>query len=635
MNHSFIKVAAAIPKVKVGFCDFNAKQIIELIKKGEKECIDVIVFPELSLTGSTCGDLFFQQSLQEKALTALQTILDFTKALDLIVIVGLPLVQNGRLYNVATVIQQGSIIGVVPKTSSEYNEKRWFALDEISSNEGVVSLFNQSVPFGKDLLFQLGTSHFAIEIGEEVFAPSPKSTHMALQGADIIFNLSAFSEEVGGYDYLLNQVTHQSAQILSGYVLASSGFGESTTNRVFGGKAFIFENGKQLAQSNRFQMESEWIISEIDIDLIQSERRKNSLFQQSIAQQCAKVVSCKKSESPLKLTRKYNLHPFVPQGEKLDIRCREILAIQSMGLAQRLQHINCKTALIGISGGLDSTLALLVAVKSFDMLGLSRKGIIGVTMPGFGTSSRTYDNAHHLMEELGITVKEISIKEACIQHFKDINHDINNHDATYENAQARERVQILMDLANQMNGIVVGTGDLSELALGWTTYNGDHMSMYNVNVGVPKTLVQHLVSWIATNELDNEAQKIVLDIVDTPISPELTPSDEQGEIAQKTEDLVGPYVLHDFYLFYFVRYGFSPRKVYSLATYAFDGVYNKEEIKRCLMLFIRRFFTHQFKRSCLPDGPKIGTLSLSPRGDWIMPSDASVNEWLEDLEKMK
>lgn len=638
MNHGFIKVASAIPQLKVGLCSYNAEQIIALIKKAEKEKVDVLLFPELSLTGCTCGDLFFQQSLLNNALVALDTILSFTQGLTSIVIVGMPLLQKGKLYNVAIIIQNGKILGVVPKTllsnHKGFDERRWFAFDELALN-GEVVLLNAVVPFGSDLLFQLGSCSFAIEVGEALFSPNPPSLSMALQGADIIFNLSAFSEQVGGNEYIQTLVKHHSAQLIGGYVLASSGFGESTTNVVFGGKGLIAENGKLLAKSQRFQLEGQCILSEIDTELIQIERRKNSLFQQSIEENWSREIPCDKRDTPLHLTRKYNLYPFVPHGQELDARCEEILAIQSVGLAQRINHIRSEKVLIGISGGLDSTLSLLVAVRAFDQLGLSRKGIIGVTMPGFGTSSRTYENAHHLMEKLGITIKEIDIQEACLQHFKDIDHDITLHDATYENAQARERVQILMDLANQVGGLVVGTGDLSELALGWTTYNGDHMSMYNVNVGVPKTLVQHLVTWIATHELTGETQKILLDIVDTPISPELTPSNEKGEIAQKTEDLVGPYVLHDFFLYYFIRYGFTPVKIYTLASYTFEGTYHKNEIKNSLKLFVRRFFMNQFKRSCLPDGPKIGSVSLSPRGDWVMPSDASVDEWLEQLDKLK
>ncbi|NMA72864.1 MAG: NAD(+) synthase [Bacteroidales bacterium] len=638
MSYGFIKVAAAIPKIKVGACKHNAQQIIEIIKATEKEGVDVVVFPELVLTGSTCGDLFLQQSLLNQALNALNTIVSFTKDLEEVVIIGMPLAERGRLYNVAVVIQNGAIVGVVPKAilsnHNGRNESKWFSSDKFSL-DGEVTLFNEVVPFGKDLLFQLGFGCFAIELGEELFAPNPPSVSLALQGADVIFNLSALSESVGQYDYLQNQVRQHSGQIIGGYVLVSSGFGESTTNSVFGGKSFIAEQGELLIRGKRFQMNSHYITSEIDIELLQIERMKNSLFQQSLEEYCSRTIICEKRNSPLRLTRRYNPYPFVPQGDQLDVRCEEILSIQAMGLSQRLLHIGCKHAFIGISGGLDSTLALLVAVRAFDLLGLSREGIIGVTMPGFGTSARTYENAHHLMKELGISIKEIDIKEACIQHFKDINHDISVLDATYENAQARERVQILMDLANQMNGIVVGTGDLSELALGWTTYNGDHMSMYNVNVGVPKTLVKHLVEWIATHESTDKTQKILLDIVDTPISPELTPSDNKGEIAQKTEDLVGPYVLHDFFLFYFIRYGFSPAKLYFLATCTFENIYTKGEIKKSLKLFIRRFFIHQFKRSCLPDGPKIGSVSLSPRGDWIIPSDATVDDWLEELEKLK
>ncbi|MGX8683607.1 MAG: NAD(+) synthase, partial [Bacteroidales bacterium] len=468
---------------------------------------------------------------------------------------------------------------------------------------------------------------------EDVWAPIPTSSILTLKGADIICNLSATDECIGKHDYLCQLLSQQSARSMSGYVFSSCGFGESTTDVVFAGNALVYENGRLLARSKRFDMNPQLVISEIDVQFLRGERRVNTTFatsmRQYIGKEALRVTIERTTDKPIELTRTYDPHPFVPQGSALDERCEEIFSIQVHGLAKRLVHTFAKTAVVGISGGLDSTLALLVCVRTFDKLKRDRKDIVGITMPGFGTTDRTYNNAINLMKSLGVTIREISIKDACIQHFKDIGHDVNNHDVTYENSQARERTQILMDIANQMNGLVVGTGDLSELALGWATYNGDHMSMYGVNGSIPKTLVIHLVKWVALHDVDELSKLTLLDIVDTPISPELIPADEHGNIMQKTEDLVGPYELHDFFLYYFMRCGFSPAKILMLAKRSFEGVYDEETIKKWLLTFCRRFFNQQFKRSCLPDGPKVGSIAISPRGDWRMPSDASSASWLK------
>ena len=499
-------------------------------------------------------------------------------------------------------------------------------------------LCGQIVPMGNNLLFETAETTFGIEICEDLWATVPPSSSLALQGAEIIFNLSADDEGIGKHNYLCSLISQQSARCISGYVFSSSGFGESTTDVVFAGNGLIYENGYLLARSERFCLEEQLIINEIDVECIRAERRVNTTFAANKAncpgKEAIRISTEFVNSKDLNLTRTFNPHPFVPQGSELNSRCEEIFSIQIAGLAQRLLHTGAKTAVIGISGGLDSTLALLVCVKTFDKLGLSRKDILGITMPGFGTTDRTYHNAIDLMNSLGVSIREISIREACIQHFKDIGHDLNIHDVTYENSQARERTQILMDIANQTWGMVIGTGDLSELALGWATYNGDHMSMYGVNAGIPKTLVKHLVQWVAENGMDEASKATLLDIVDTPISPELIPADENGEIKQKTEDLVGPYELHDFFLYYFLRFGFRPSKIYFLAQTAFSGVYDDETIKKWLQTFFRRFFNQQFKRSCLPDGPKVGSISISPRGDWRMPSDASSAAWLKEIAEL-
>jgi len=568
-------------------------------------------------------------------------ILNNTRQLDIISIVGMPVIVNSTVINAAVVIQKGKVLGVVPKTYlpnyKEFYEQRWFT-SALQIAETSVRLCGQIIPMGTNLLFETSDTIFGIEICEDLWSTIPPSSTLALQGAEIIFNLSADNEGIGKNSYLRSLISQQSARCISGYVFSSCGFGESTTDVVFAGNGLIYENGNQLAHNDRFSFEEQLIISEIDVEYLRAERRINTTFAASKGnipadKKPVRIATEFVNSKELNLTRTFKRHPFVPQGAALNERCEEVFSIQVAGLAQRLVHTGAKTAVIGISGGLDSTLALLVCVKTFDKLGLSRKNIIGVTMPGFGTTNRTYHNAISLMNSLGITSREISIKEACIQHFKDINHDINVHDVTYENAQARERTQILMDIANQTGGMVIGTGDLSELALGWATYNGDHMSMYGVNGSIPKTLVKYLVKWVAENEVDETSCITLLDIVDTPISPELIPADENGDIKQKTEDLVGPYELHDFFLYYFMRFGFRPSKIFMLASLAFKEVYDEETIKKWLLIFFRRFFNQQFKRSCLPDGPKVGSISISPRGDWRMPSDASAAAWLKEIEK--
>ena len=641
MNYGYVKVAAAVPRVKVADCKFNAREIEKEIIIAEGKGVQIIAFPELCVTGYTCGDLFAQQLLLEEAEMELIQIINNTRQLDIIAILGMPVALNGVLLNTAVVIQKGKVLGVVPKTYlpnyKEFYEKRWFtsAVDVSGTN---VRLCGQVVPMGANLLFEMADTTFGIEICEDLWATIPPSSSLALQGAEILFNLSADNEGIGKHNYLCSLISQQSARCIAGYVFSSCGFGESTTDVVFAGNGLIFENGTMVARSNRFSFEGQVVISEIDVEHIRTERRVNTTFAACRAHcapgEAVRVSTEYVNSKDLNLTRTFEPHPFVPQGAALNERCEEIFSIQVSGLAQRLMHTHAQSAVVGISGGLDSTLALLVCVKTFDKLEWPRKGIVGVTMPGFGTTDRTYTNAVDLMNSLGITVREVSIKEACIQHFKDIDHDMDVHDVVYENAQARERTQILMDIANQTNGMVIGTGDLSELALGWATYNGDHMSMYGVNGSVPKTLVKHLVKWVAENDMDETSRATLLDIVDTPISPELIPADENGNIKQITEDLVGPYELHDFFLYYFLRFGFRPSKIYFLAQTAFSGVYDDETIKKWLQTFFRRFFNQQFKRSCLPDGPKVGSISISPRGDWRMPSDASSAAWLKEIAEL-
>ena len=630
-----------MPSVRIADCKFNASQIEKEIIIADGKGVEIIAFPELCLTGYTCGDLFAHRLLLANAELGLMQILNNTRQLDIISILGMPVALNGVLLNTAVVIQKGKVLGVVPKTYlpnyKEFYEKRWFT-SSTEINQHTIRLCGQTVSLGSSLLFDTIDTTFGIEICEDLWAPVPPSSSLALQGAEIIFNLSADNEGVGKHAYLCSLIAQQSARCIAGYVFSSCGFGESTTDVVFAGNGLIYENGVQLAASKRFSLEEQVVISEIDVERLRTERRVNTTFASCRAHVAAEMpqrVTMEYINQPeLQLTRTFDPHPFVPQGATLDERCEEIFSIQVAGLAQRVMHTGVKTVVVGISGGLDSTLALLVCVKTFDKLGLSRKGIIGVTMPGFGTTSRTHTNAVNLMNSLGVTVREVSIKAACLQHFQDIGHNPEVHDVTYENSQARERTQILMDIANQTGGLVIGTGDLSELALGWATYNGDHMSMYGVNASIPKTLVKHLVKWVAANSVDESSRVTLLDIVDTPISPELIPAAADGTIQQITEDLVGPYELHDFFLYYFLRFGFEPSKIYYLAIRTFKGSYDETTIKKWLETFCRRFFNQQFKRSCLPDGPKVGSVSLSPRGDWRMPSDASVNAWLNDIASL-
>ena len=636
MKYGFINVAAAVPAIKVADIDYNVMQIESLMAQAEGKGVEILVTPELCITGYSCQDLFREQLLLDKSEEGILQLLDFTRKLDTILIVGAPVLVNSLLYNCAVVIQRGQILGVVPKTYlpnyGEFYEKRWFASAQ-DLNPTDIYLAGSPVHVSSEpILFTTGDGvKFGVEICEDVWAPIPPSNNLALAGADIVFNLSASDELIGKHDYLRGLLAQQSARTISGYVYASCGFGESTQDVVYGGNAMIFENGRILAEGERFSFQPQIQIGQIDIEQLRTERRQNTTFINAQRGAHALHVPAKAvTPKEFVLIRDIDAHPCIPKSGDMQTRCEEILNIQVAGLAKRLYHINAQTAVIGISGGLDSTLALLVTVKAFDKLGLDRKGIIGVTMPGFGTTDRTYNNAIKLMQTLGVTIREISIAKAVTQHFEDIGHDMKQHDITYENSQARERTQILMDVANQVNGIVVGTGDLSELALGWATYNGDHMSMYGVNAGVPKTLIRYLVSYVA----GEMATDTLLDIVDTPISPELIPADEQGRIKQKTEDLVGPYELHDFFIYYFLRYGFGPAKIYIMAQKAFADAYDDETIKKWLKTFCRRFFTQQFKRSCLPDGPKVGSISLSPRGDWRMPSDASSALWLKECEKL-
>ncbi|HOV84315.1 MAG TPA: NAD(+) synthase [Paludibacteraceae bacterium] len=626
MNHGFIRVAAAVPEVRVADCAFNFSSIANLIHQAEKEHVQVVCFPELCLTGYTCGDLFFQTQLledAEKSLNDLQLLTASTKAT---IIVGMPLRCENRLLNAAVVLQQGKILGIVPKTFlpnyNEFYEKRWFtsAMD-ISST--TIFIRGQEIPLGTNLLFSDGNFTFGIEICEDLWSPLPPSTQLCLQGAEIIFNLSASNELVEKQAYRLQLIQQQSARCYAGYVYTSAGAGESTTDLVFIGHGIIAEDGKILENVGQFTFEPQLIVTEIDVECLRSERMRNNYFHEQTTLPTPRKVMIEPTSFPIEeLKRAVDPYPFIPSPEKHKESCREIFSIQMAGLAKRWLHTQSQHLLVGISGGLDSTLALLVCVKTADQLHFDRKRIMGVTMPGFGTSKQTYTNAYRLMKSLGITILEIPIKDACLQHFKDIGHDPAVHDTTYENAQARERTQILMDLANKYQGLVIGTGNLSELALGWTTYNGDHMSMYAVNSGIPKTLVRCLVDWTA-QQLDESSRKILKDILETPVSPELLPANGNGEIAQKTEEVIGPYELHDFFLYYFVRFGFSPNKILFLAKNAFKNQYSEETLRKWLKIFLRRFFAQQYKRSCMPDGPKVGSINLSPRGDWRMPSDVN------------
>lgn len=642
MKDGFIRVGAAVPKLKVGACRYNSDEIIGIIGRGEKEGIQILVFPELAITGYTCGDLFHQEALLGDALVQLGRVLEETKDTSYVSLIGMPLSIDNQLFNCAVAIQKGRILGVVPKTYipiyGEFYEQRWFASGKNALCDTIV-LCGQEVPFGDDLIFEdsKGEICFGIELCEDLWAPIPPSSFQAMAGALIVFNLSASNEIVGKHEYRKELVRQQAARCIAGYVYASSGVNESTTDVVFGGHAMISEDGTLLCESERFLSDEQLIFSEIDTQKLMNDRRKNSSFMElgkDNRKRFRKVRLELSGFDAEKMTRYVAPHPFVPSDENSrDKRCSEIFAIQISALAKRLRHTGVKRAVIGISGGLDSTLALLVTAKAFDELNIPRGNISAITMPGFGTTDATYANAMDFMKSMKVGIREIDIKDACIQHFKDIGHDPSIHDVTYENVQARERTQILMDIANKEGGLVIGTGDLSELALGWCTYNGDHMSMYAVNCSIPKTLVSFLVKWVADNMLERKAKEVLYRILDTPISPELLPPDTKGEINQKTEDIIGPYELHDFFMYHMLRYGATPRKILLLAKKAFKGKYMDDTIKKWLKVFVKRFFSQQFKRSCLPDGPKVGTISLSPRGDWCMPSDAVADTWLSELDK--
>ena len=638
MKQGFVKVAAAIPNVRVADVDHNLKEICRLIDETVSNGAKIVVFPELCVTGYTCGDLFSQEVLLKKSEKALNKIVSYTVGKDALVFVGLPYEVRNKLYNVAAVINHGELLGFVTKTFlpnyNEFSEMRTFQPGPKVADW--IMYEGEEVPFGPQILFECDEMPELVvsaEICEDVWAPAPPSIGAALDGATIIVNCSASSETVGKDAYRERLILGQSARLIAGYVYANAGEGESTTDLVFGGHSIIAENGVLLEEATRFINDT--IYSEIDVKRIVGERRKNTTFE--VLDDYEKLIRVPFSleVEETKLTRTFEPLPFVPSNtEECRKRCEEILTIQAMGLKKRLAHTNCKSAVVGISGGLDSTLALLVVAKAFDLLGIERSCIESVTMPCFGTTDRTYQNACLLTQKLGATLREVNIKDAVRTHFRDIGHPEDKHDVTFENSQARERTQVLMDIANQTGGMVIGTGDMSELALGWATYNGDHMSMYGVNGGVPKTLVRHLVQYYADTCVDEELKAVLLDVLATPVSPELLPP-KDGEIAQKTEDLVGPYELHDFYLYYALRFGYEPSKIYRLAKESFAGMYDEETILKWLNTFYRRFFSQQFKRSCLPDGPKVGSVGVSPRGDLRMPSDACVGVWLEDLKNIQ
>jgi NAD+ synthase (glutamine-hydrolysing) len=634
MKNGFVKVAAATPDIRVADVEFNTQNIINAMEEAQKNGAKILVFPELCVTGYTCSDLFDHSVLLKASRKALLEIAENTNDKDMLVFVGAPLEVNGKLYNVAAAMNQGEIIGFTTKTFlpnyGEFYEMRQFTPGPQTVRE--ITFEGKKIPFGPQILFQAeGMEELVVaaEICEDVWSPVPPSIQAALEGATVIVNCSASDETIGKDTYRRALISGQSARLISGYIYANAGEGESTTDLVFGGHNIIAENGTVLKESSRYV--NEIIYSEIDLQRITGERRKNTTFQ-PLDEETLVRVPFTVEETKTFLTRTFPKKPFVPSDEQTRAqRCEEILTIQAMGLKKRLAHTNARTAVVGISGGLDSTLALLVTARAFDMLGRDKKDIIAVTMPCFGTTDRTYQNACEMSKKVGATLIEVPIADAVNIHFRDIGHDPEDHSVTYENCQARERTQVLMDIANKTWGMVIGTGDLSELALGWATYNGDHMSMYGVNASVPKTLVRHLVKYAADDTKDEALKNVLYDVLDTPVSPELLPP-KDGDIAQKTEDLVGPYELHDFFLYFILRFGYEPSKIFRIACMTFDGEYDKETIFKWLETFCRRFFSQQFKRSCLPDGPKVGTVALSPRGDWRMPSDACVAVWMKDLE---
>lgn len=638
-NFGYVRVAAAVPHMRVADCRYNANEIKKQVTEAVQEGVEVICFPELSITGYTCADLFFTQQLQRDALSALEEVCAYTRNLPIIVLVGAPLKVDNNLYNCAFVMTDGDVVGVVPKinlpNTGEFYEKRWFSsgrdvlernINSIRPRIPTIELWGNDVPFGIDLLFTTRDYSFGIEICEDLWSPLPASTQLAIQGAEIIFNLSSSNCVTGKHEFRQRMITQQSARVHCGYVYTSSGIGESTTDIVFSGSTYIAENGDMLEIGDRFQMESSMVVSEIDVERLRIDRQRNTNFTHDKHGhfrhiQVAPLERSMELRGDGPMHRHFTKTPFLPKRKDSIEYCEDVLNLQVHGLLRRWQHTKTETLVIGISGGLDSTLALIVSVLAADRLGYNRSQVIGVTMPGFGTSGRTYNNALAMMEELGVSIHEVPIRDMAIQHLNDIGHDLDTHDITYENAQARIRTLVLMDLANKYNGLVVGTGDMSELALGWATYCGDHMSMYGVNAGVPKTLVRYMVRHAAENIFGERLREILLDVIDTPVSPELLPTDEDGNIAQITEDKVGPYELHDFFMYYYLRYGFTREKIAYMASMAFDGVYSEDVINRWLNVFMRRFFTQQFKRSCLPDGPKVVGVSLSPRGDLRMPSD--------------
>ncbi len=627
----FIKVAAACPVTRVGDTDFNKKEILSCIKEANMVNTKVIVFPELCISSYTCGDLFLNNTLLTNSLNAVEYILKETKNIDMLITIGAPLIYHDALYNCGYVLYKGKILGIVPKSYipnySEFYEKRWFTEGLNITSKTVDFSFQKNVPFGVNLLFSCDNFTFGVEICEDLWVTIPPSSYLALMGANIIGNLSASNELVSKADYRRALIKNQSARSICGYIYSSAGVYESSTDLLFSGHLLITENGTTLCENERFQRKNEVIYSIIDLFRLKSERLKNLSFRDSskVLYKEPEIINFSFDDTTiLNFDRYIDKHPFVPSNKALrNERCKEIFNIQSSALAKRFEHTKSQKAVVGISGGLDSTLALLVIVKTFKLLNLPMKNIITITMPGFGTTDRTYNNAVTLCKELGCDFREINIVKAALQHFEDIGHDAKIHDVTYENVQARERTQILMDVANKEGGLLIGTGDLSELALGWCTYNGDHMSMYSVNPSIPKTLVRYLVKYVAENESTPIASKTLLDILDTPVSPELLPKDAEGNIAQKTEDIVGPYELHDFFLYHFIKHGSTKDRLFFLAKEAFKDDYSEEEIKKWLHKFVWRFFTQQFKRSALPDGPKVGSISLSPRGDWRMPSDAA------------
>ncbi len=635
----FMRVGASVPKIEISNVDFNVEEIKKVMDEAFKRGVEITLFPELSLTGYTCADLFLNEHLLKKASDGLIELKKYSKRVKGVFIVGVPIKADNQLFNCAAVLESGHILGIVPKTYipnyGEFYEKRWFSEDSRRLSE-VINIDGEEVPFKTNMIFQEKGDErrtFGIEICEDLWCIYPPSNDLTIRGAKMIFNLSASNEIIGKEEYRKSLIKSQSEKTISAYIYASAGINESTTDLVFSGASFIYENGRALKESERFDFESNLIFDDVDLARLEAMRYKDISYMGVIKDKEKEYtkVYFDGYNPDNELVREYSPSPFVPKTvEHRNDRCEEILNIQAYALAKRMKSTGIKKSVIGISGGLDSTLAFLVVVKAYDILGLDHKDIYGITMPGFGTTSRTYNNSCEFVKLYGATLKEINIKDACLQHFKDIEHDPKELDVTYENVQARERTQILMDYANKIGGLVIGTGDLSELCLGWCTYNGDHMSMYAVNVSIPKTLVKYLVSYYAETESSDERRKIINDILETPVSPELLPPSDKDEILQQTESIVGPYILHDFFIYHFLRYGASPEKIKYLAIHAFKESFPEKEISKWLSFFVKRFFSQQFKRSCIPDGPKVGTISISPRGDLRMPSDASSEMWKID-----